>query len=526
MFGMVLRQTMELRQTQTLPKWSLVDAFKEGGFTSPVFPLKTLDCSAMSLEDRLKAVDLNNEVFHYSYDEEKTSQGTTYFKRALHRTNPGKKVRISKKEYITAQKILSYSGRFQRIARAVRYHKLYSDIKEFVQGQGCSLDDVVVVGIDRGGRLPSYIVKEALGKNKSYTLKVDQGHEQLDNEKLDEFISSGVFYGKFVLFVDSTVDSGRQIRVLSQYFEDPSYNIGHKAWGVIGSNDDNRDLFRHKNIDFGFDPDSTFEDRPELMGVDYAEDSLVKVVEKKTKISQGIKKALLDVPKGVVLDFSLIEDIIKAGRNYARAYKVTEKILASSDWYNSLDSPLDEMSQSCVSDTIVNTAGEKKKLLIVSSKNTPLLLKTEIDYLVRSLGDAFHIVSGSYSGDRGLLMRQFSKKTNASLSLYLPSGRSIPERDVRRNIDIKYFGKDKADYLEILMHGIDAVLLLGGQDGALKEVLMALYSSKPVFSITNFGKAGYYLSNSKVLRNHTFLHMADNFPNLVRMLEDYINNPN
>src|SRR3989344_3730806 len=180
--GMSLRQSLTQQLVVTMPpmNWSLLEAFEEEGDKPLRFKKNQLDFENMSLEQRLVAVDQANEVFRFAYTQaegtdEKGRKG--YFKIPFVRDYSVEiddiKIKISKYEYDRATTILNGSGRFQRIARAVPYSQLHQDVKTFVQSQGFTLDDVVVIGVDRGGRLPSFIMREALGKSEGYTLKVD-----------------------------------------------------------------------------------------------------------------------------------------------------------------------------------------------------------------------------------------------------------------------------------------------------------------------------------------------------------------
>ena len=219
--GLSLSQHLTQQLVVSMPptNWSLLDAFRDEGDTPLRFKKSQLDVSALSLEERLKAVDGANEVFRFAYTRAETEDGERkgrHYKIPLMRDYNVDieeiKIPITKEEYEQATTILNGAGRFQRIARAVPYYQLHQDVKGFVGEKGYSLDDVVVVGVDRGGRLPSFIMREALGKDSGYTLKVDQAFGssgELDREKLNELIGSGALKDKFILFVDSTVDSGR-----------------------------------------------------------------------------------------------------------------------------------------------------------------------------------------------------------------------------------------------------------------------------------------------------------------------------
>jgi len=261
---------------------------------------RQIDLSDLNLQDRLQVVDATNEVFQHSYVE----IDGVFYKMPLTRV-PKIGTEISKTQFQKSTEISEKAGEFQRIIRAVPYAHLYHDIEDFVAQQGYSLDDVVVVGIDRSGRIPSLLIKEILGKKQSYTIKVDQSVTgELDIDRLYEFIKNKTLKDKYVLFVDSTVDSGRQIDILKMYFDNAKWQkaIGHKSWGIIGSNEYGEDQYKHKDIEWGLNPDIHMNDDVRLTGVDYVPGDTTKVVECSSPTSRAIQKATLQVSKGNALD--------------------------------------------------------------------------------------------------------------------------------------------------------------------------------------------------------------------------------
>jgi hypoxanthine phosphoribosyltransferase len=343
--GYYLRQEQRMEQkivvSMTNIDWSLVSAYQKGGFGPPPYVEPTFEeevftphlklehlrienFEALDHETRMRLVDEANAMFRFDYvrgrDEYDSGKEKYYFKIPLLRDfNLSRdldkiKVRIARTEYDRATAMLKAVGPLERIARAIPYHGLYQSVITHLRKQyKVGLDEILLVAIDRGGRIPCLVLMHALGLPIMQTLKVDQGGGRLDEDRLNEFAAQHTVQGKHVLLVDSTVDSGRQIEVLKRYFDDASWKsrLQHHSWSVVGSNDWGKNLKHHHNVNWGVDPDRTFEDDPALMGIDYAPGTHVKVVERPSETSEAIRKCLLAVPAGYIYAPLNIEEQIK-----------------------------------------------------------------------------------------------------------------------------------------------------------------------------------------------------------------------
>lgn len=520
-FSLRLRLDLTQKLVLSLPvtSWSLVKAIEEEGEEPLRFEKKHLDTSRMSLTERLEAVDEANEVFRFEYGVAKGrdcngKETRGYYKVPLMRDFTVEvdetKIKITKKEYEQATVILGGAGRFQRIARAVPYCELNRKVISFVEEQGFSLDDVVVVGVDRGGRLPSYILREALGTQEGYTLKVDQSNGRdgdLDREKLDELIEMRVLQDRFVLFVDSTVDSGRQIEVLRRYFNNEEWQkrIAHRGWGVVGSNENGFDHYKHRNINWGLDPDVSFEDDPVLMGVDYASRwDLTKVRECPSHTSERIKNALLEVPRGVVLDLSNLEKVLEI----KKAYSQITKSLDSQGWQQAQMKSCRLPKLDCEIETIERD--EKKRLLVIGSSKEVDLNEGQVGYLVNGLVGAYDLIAGTPKGNPGLLLTEFSLAREGSCQLYQPRYRSDQGACKEQfGSFVNFHGEIKKEFRENLVQSCDAVLVLGGGEGTLREVILSAYAGKEMYVIKDYGAVGAYMNKSRFWRKFESVHLVE-----------------
>ncbi len=520
-------QQLQLTQQVALPptNWSLLDAFKREGQQPLCFAKIQLDCAGKSLESRLAVVDAANEVFRFAY-----SQGVDgkYYKIPLLRNQYVEiddiALPITRKEYDRATAILEGAGHFQRIARAVPYAQLHADVKSFVEKQGYQLDDVVVIGVDRGGRLPSFIMREALGKVEGYTLKVDQAsgsNGALDQEKLDLLIQQGVLQNKFLLFVDSTVDSGRQIEVLRRYFDDLGMmeRVGYKGWAVVGSNESGESLYKHCNINWGLDPDQSFEDNPELMGVDYDAYSRVKTIECPSPSSEKIKKALLEVPQGVVLDLSNVNSIL-AGKKF---YQTIEKRLKSPTWDKLLVADVLPRRVLAV-DSIVPLVQKdvlRQKLLVIGDGRKVSISWDAAETFAQAVVPQYDLFAGTPAGNPGLVLMSAVRSREGSAQLY----QRLPDPEEHRELSLEMFGKpvifrgeSKEFFRQLLVQNADKVVVLGGGSGTLAEMLLACHEGKSVYVLDQYGPVSKYIHRIKKLRNTPQINVVATLQELVAVL--------
>lgn len=144
--------------------WSLVNAFEEDSQHRFTFPLtikryKLENFDALDHEARMKLVEEVNEIFRFVYTRgrnERTGKENGYFKIPLVRDYNIRiddiKIRISRTEYKRATAIIENVGQMERIARAIPYHTLLTNISEHLAKEyNVPIADTVIVGVDRGG---------------------------------------------------------------------------------------------------------------------------------------------------------------------------------------------------------------------------------------------------------------------------------------------------------------------------------------------------------------------------------------
>jgi hypoxanthine phosphoribosyltransferase len=528
--GMSLGLSQRISLTQhlvvSLPpmNWSLVKAFEDDAQHEFSFPLtikrnKLEGFDALAHETQMERIDELNEVFRCAYTrgrDEDTGKERYFYKIPLMRDYNIKiddiKVRITRSEYERAIAILDNVGRMERIARAIPYHVLLTSVREHLTKEyESSIDDAVVVGVDRGGRLPAIILGRALNHSAVYFLKVDQGGGQLDTERLEQFIFEGTLRGKHVLFVDSTVDSGRQIEVLRRHFDDSEWQekLGFRSWSIVGSNEYGQDLYKHLNINWGVDPDDTFEDNPQLMGVDYAPGSHTKVVEVKSEMSEKIRKLLLDVPDGYVFDLSDIEEQIAVQREKLKEAEAEQKlydeverewlrIVATKAWQNAM-----AQSPTILFDALPESAPDGaqhglRNILVIGNGRDVDVSEKAAGLIAETLGPHHSFFAGTPNGNPGTILKTVLERVaTPEVRLYQPGYRQGEVDDSYGDAPVVFVGPEKEDMRRQMVKDSHIAFALGGAEGTLREVLLALKFGKPVVLIKGWGAVPTYLLSSR-----------------------------
>jgi len=585
-----MRQVQDLRMVQALThttvQWSLISAYKNNGwgpppYVEPEFEKEVFEpriklkvqriANFESLDHvaRMKLVDEANEVFRFDYrrglncyDEERY-----FYKVPLLRNHDAEPVdiavRISQAEYERATAILQAVGEMDRIARAIPYYGLCKTVVKHLRQFKVGLDQTVLVSVDRGGRLPCIILMRALGLATMYSLKVDQGGGQLDEDRLKKFARKNRLQGKHVLFVDSTVDSGRQIRALQRYFDNPEWQcrLGHQSWSIIGSNDRARSVDEHhQDVNWGVDPDTTFEDDPELMGIDYAQGSHTKVVECPSEASEAIRKCLTAVPDGYIysaddIDEQIAKQLTKwkerqrerraahkkevaAGRashhEEVVAYRLEqaritadekferklERIVASKRWQK-LRATHQELPTETLPASVQNgTAHVLHNVLIVGSGSQDLP-PSSAQFVAEALGPHCSFFAGTPLGNPGAVLKAVLQSVaQPEVRLYQPKYMEQKRESMFGDVPVMFVGPEKKDMRRQMIADSHVVLTLGGTEGTLREVLLAISLCKPTVIIKGYGPVPTYVLGTKRLREQAHVKTCQGLAEAVQTILD------
>jgi hypoxanthine phosphoribosyltransferase len=482
--GLSLSLSLSQKLKLSLPhsNWSLVEAYDIEGDSGCKLPKDKIDFGDISLEQKLKIIDQKNSLFRFSY----TQKGEQLFKVPLVRNINVEiediAIEISDEEYKQANKVLHEAGLVQRIVRAVPYSEIRDSVEAYFDKNNIDLEDLVIIGIDRGGRLPTHIMRACFGME-AYFLKVDQGGQKIDENRLENMIDKGILKDRFILFVDSTVDSGRQISALARYFDNKT--LKHKGWVVAGSNEFGETLDNHINIDWGLDPDQSFEDNPRLMGVDYKTNSTIRA--NGNKMSTFLRNSLIEVSRGIILQYDELSHQIN--KESSKPLQITESKELMNDY---------------------------KTLLIVGDGNSVTIPEEIATKIALKIENNFYVIAGTPNGNPGNLLNLVSKYNGKpGVKLFQP----VYSKGV---VDTKgyttiYTGDTKSEFRDDLIANADLVLAIGGNNGTWNEVQRAILANKPTFLVRDFGVAGEYaceISDSN-------LHILENLEDVAGIISDY-----
>jgi hypoxanthine phosphoribosyltransferase len=565
-FGLSLscapRQSLEQKVVCQYPhvEWSMVNACEDDAKSNFKFPLtpfrkKIEGFDKLTHEQKLAVLDEENSVFRYVYCESEYDDDEFYRIPVSRDTEnlDDYAESISEAEHRRCKYITENVGAMERIARAVPYYDLYTNIKlHLKEVYKTDLKDIVIVSVDRGGRLPTEILSRALNIPEWYSLKIDQGSEELDVDKLEEFIKSGVFKGKHVLFVDSTVDSGRQLNTLKKYFENDEYKnkLAFKDWSIVGSNENGEDLDgRHLNVNWGVDPDVTFEDNPDLMGVDYDDGSTTKTSECPSFSSRKIREVLFSVPDGYYFDVTndyidrvlsemncespVVESMILNIRRLVEI--VAERVGWDDDEWSHISDYLKRYYDVKVitGEAFVNLPlpddqkVRNQKCLIIGS--TDQYVSQDIIQKIADSFDSescfFHVGTMDEAKNPGIFIRQvmgndFEKHTYYNSRLQV--NQYLDQTDRYRYYFIGSLEStdiDEADECrEKMVDESDSVLVLGGKKGTLFETLLSISKGKQVFVIKGWGPVADYLESNPEIGKNSNLHICDTAEEALKMI--------
>lgn len=584
-----LQHRMKLLIEMPHIQWSLLRAYKKGyiappPFVPPIFeervftPRIKLEKSMIpNFENldhvtRMRLVDKANEMFRFAYTrgvDEETGDWKSYFKIPLLRNrhivgDPVEmdkiKVRIPKAEYDRATAMLEAVGEMERIVRAVPYYGLYKSVTTHLKkDHSIDLDQVVLVSVDRGGRIPCTILKTALGFSSMESLKVDQGGRGVDEDKLKEFADKGTLRGKHVLFVDSTVDSGRQINAIQEYFAGRT-DLGFRSWSIVGSNENGYNLNQHYNVNWGVDPDTTFEDNPELTGIDYAPGTYTKVIEKPTEASYTIMRSIMSVPEGwiysaldidkqvaeqykswcvkqkerklefrkkVVVARTSHKEVVanwRVDRDKVRTVDKIERMVAratASKVWQGLQSKHTSLPMEAGTDVSALPVSIAFHNVLVVGSGKQDLPESSAQFVAEALGPHCSLFAGTSDGNPGAILKivsQSQKVSRPEIRLYQPEHVKHSSNDTFAGTPVVFVGPEKDDMRRKMVSDSHVVLTLGGAEGTLREVLIAIEMGKPTVLIRGYGPVVEYISRSKRLTKKPHLKLCANLQEAVRTI--------
>jgi hypoxanthine phosphoribosyltransferase len=158
-----------------------------------------------------------------------------------------------------------------KIERAIlkaRFAKIHEQIVNFLKKNNLSLDNVVFVGVDRGGRIPALAVKKALNLKSIQFIRFSSRKETAEESYILRAAKKGKWKGKTILLIDSTANVGYQKETMKKFFNEYGEKIGIKGWKLIANG-----VHADWKIEWGFEREKYrswryfFEDAENIIGL-------------------------------------------------------------------------------------------------------------------------------------------------------------------------------------------------------------------------------------------------------------------
>jgi len=132
-----------------------------------------------------------------------------------------------------ALKKKSLSATQKRILEA-KLARINKRMAALLKKENINPKDVIFVGVDRGGRIPTLLLRKALGIKDVQFLRLGRGEVSPFFHYILNMAKKGKWKGKVVLFVDSTAKTGHQRQQIKDFFNSRAgKSIGVKGWRLV-----------------------------------------------------------------------------------------------------------------------------------------------------------------------------------------------------------------------------------------------------------------------------------------------------
>ncbi|HWQ99544.1 MAG TPA: hypothetical protein VN397_01700, partial [Candidatus Methylomirabilis sp.] len=141
-------------------------------------------------------------------------------------------------------------------------------------------------------------------------------------------------------------------------------------------------------------------------------------------------------------------------------------------------------------------------------------------------GLALHcsLLAGTPDGNPGaLLQTALQRHPTAEVRLYQPEHSRRSDDLPFGSFPVTFVGPEKEDMRRRMVSDSNAVLVLGGATGTMRETLLALQMKKPVYVIEGYGAVAEYLLSEKGLRKKPQVIVCKDLPSAVQKIVDQLN---
>jgi hypothetical protein len=273
------------------------------------------------------------------------------------------------------------------------------------------------------------------------------------------------------------------------------------------------------------------------MGIDYAPGTLTKVVDCPSEASEMIRKCLMSIPDGYVYEADDIDDQISrqravwrdkqkarraahkkkaaAGRAKYRQelaearqrrseQEASEKLarqlnrITSSQRWQKLKQAYCGCPQEQLPASVQNgTEHALHNVLIVGSRHSDVP-DDAVHFVARMLGPHCSLFAGTPDGNPGaVLAAALQDVPQPEVRLYQPQYMQTKREASFGGFPVVFAGPGKDDMRRQMIADAHAVLAIGGAEGTLQEVLLAISTGKPTFLIKGYGPVPAYVLDTK-----------------------------
>ena len=265
-------------------------------------------------------------------------------------------------------------------------------------------------------------------------------------------------------------------------------------------------LLRPLRRSWGLDPDEAFEDNPELMGVDY--DGMTKVRACGNKMSTELKHALLEVPKGYILEVK--KPVVQPKPTITTPVQLSSlKPFGNTGYFPPQEAlkQLEEMVEIPAKTLLI--IGDGQDVTIDEQTARAIALKVE---------HGFEVMAGTPDGNPGYMLELISQYTeNRGITLVQPA--YMQGRAKTNGFRVIYEGDTKDAFRDCLVSKADVVLAIGGNDGTWSEIQRAVAAGKPTVVIKDSGSAW---ANAAGMQDET-LYLFESFEKAIEKIAGYRN---
>lgn len=242
--------------------------------------------------EKIKMIDTHNQPFRFYYVSANKDGREIYFQVPIignPKINPVLSAqRISRDIHDRNALLVDNASRIDRIIRAIPFGQITTNLRRFLISAFIAEEEAklrglktkernealanaprepfyektVVIGLDRGNRLPTIILSHLLNPQTKPLFVSANGC--VDDRAIEAMAKKGAFAGKHILLADAETIDSTKLESLGRIFgpnSDPNWlrKLGHTGWSIAGTSGNGHKVAdNHLQVDWGIDPQVAF----------------------------------------------------------------------------------------------------------------------------------------------------------------------------------------------------------------------------------------------------------------------------